>query len=215
MLHRLPIVLAHAVLQEIQERHALAFGASVDHRVIDSHHGIRDGASWPKRRAQIGAGQIRENLFKSAEEEHLVSDDRSTDCSAELLAAKISEGLPVRRARRQRFKPLVMESAAMNLVRTGFSDDVDYAAGGAAEFRVGAACNHLELLHRVQRDGDGRALAAELLAEETVVVIAAVEADVVEDAALAVEVDFITVGPLRDGHARCQDRKSTRLNSSH
>ena len=47
--------------------------------------------------------------------------------------------------------------------------------------------DHLELADRFERDVDGRALAAGLLAEEAVVVVAAVEADVVEDAALAGE----------------------------
>ena len=57
-------------------------------------------------------------------------------------------------------------------------------------------------LHRVERDVDGRALAAHLLAEEAVVVVAAVEADVVEDAALAGERDLVAVRPLHDAHAR-------------
>ena len=47
-----------------------------------------------------------------------------------------------------------------------------------------------------------RALAADLLAEEAVVVVAAVEADVVEDAALAGERDLVAVRPLHDADAR-------------
>ena len=62
--------------------------------------------------------------------------------------------------------------------------------------------DHLELLDRVERDVDRRALAAHLLAEEPVVVVAAVEADVVEDAALAGEGDLVAVGPLHDADAR-------------
>ena len=50
----------------------------------------------------------------------------------------------------------------------------------------------------------GRALAAGLLAEEPVVEVAAVEADVVEHAALAGERDFVAVGALHDAHARRQ-----------
>ena len=85
----------------------------------------------------------------------------------------------------------------MTLVRARLGDDVDDAAGGAAEFGVGAGRDDLELLDRFERDVDGRALPADLLAEEAVVVVAAVEADVVEDAALAGEVDLVAVGSLR------------------
>ena len=85
----------------------------------------------------------------------------------------------------------------MRLVRARLGDDVDHAAGGAAELGVGAGRDDLELLDRFERDVDGGALAAHLLAEEAVVVVAAVEADVVEDAALAGEVDLVAVRPLR------------------
>ena len=79
---------------------------------------------------------------------------------------------------------LVVEQAAVRLVGPRLRDDVDHAAGGAAELGVRAGGDDLELLHRVERDVDGGALSADLLAEEPVVVVAAVEADVVEDAAL-------------------------------
>ena len=90
----------------------------------------------------------------------------------------------------------------MTRVRAGLGDDVDDAAGRAAELGRGAAGDDLELLHRVERDVDRRALTAGLLAEEAVVVVAAVEADVVEDAALPGERDFVAVGPLDDADAR-------------
>ena len=78
-----------------------------------------------------------------------------------------------------------MKNAAVHLVRTRFGDDVDDAARRATELRIRSTGHDLELLHRLQRDVDGRALAAHLLAEEAVVVVAAVEADVVEYAALS------------------------------
>ena len=65
-----------------------------------------------------------------------------------------------------------------------------------------AGGDDLELLDRVERDVDGRALAARLLAEEPVVVVAAVEADVVEDAALSGERDLVAVRSLHDADAR-------------
>jgi hypothetical protein len=77
-----------------------------------------------------------------------------------------------------------MEDASLERVRSRLRDDVDDAAGRAAEFRGSAAGDDLELLDGIQRDVDRRALTTRLLAEESVVVVAAVEADVVEDAAL-------------------------------
>ena len=100
---------------------------------------------------------------------------------------KSCSGLPSEVFDGQTFEPLVMEEAAVRLVGARLGDDVDDAAGGAPELGVGAAGDDLEFLHRVERDVDGGALAAHLLAEEAVVVVAAVQADVVEDAALAGE----------------------------
>jgi hypothetical protein len=56
----------------------------------------------------------------------------------------------------------------------------------------------LKFFYRFERDVYGCALAAELLAEEAVVVVAAIESDVIEDSALAREIDLVAVGPLRD-----------------
>ena len=94
-----------------------------------------------------------------------------------------------------------MEQAAADVVRAGLRDDVDDAARRPPEFRVGAGRDHLELLHRFERDVDGRALPAHLLAEESIVVVAAVEADVVEHAALSREVDLVAVRSLDDADA--------------
>jgi hypothetical protein len=74
-------------------------------------------------------------------------------------------------------------------------DDVDDATGSTTALRVRAAGDDLELLDRVERDVDGHPLAADLLAEEAVVVVAAVEADVVENPALARKGDRVTVRP--------------------
>ena len=73
-----------------------------------------------------------------------------------------------------------------------------------AELGAGAGGNHLKLLDRLERDVDRRALPADLLAEEPVGVVAAVEADVVEDAALAGEVYLVAVRPLHDRDVRRQ-----------
>src|SRR5881628_2251394 len=89
----------------------------------------------------------------------------------------------------------------MEAIGAGLGDDVDYAAGGATKFRVRAAGHNLELLDGFETDVHGSALAAHLFAEEAVVVVAAVEADVVEDSTLAVDVDFVAVGALGDADA--------------
>ncbi len=95
MLDGLAVVLPHASLQEVQERDSLAFRAAVYYGIIDSHHGIRYGARRSERRAQIGAGQLRENLFKGSENEHLVLHDGPAHRAAKLVAAEIGQGLSV------------------------------------------------------------------------------------------------------------------------
>ena len=89
----------------------------------------------------------------------------------------------------------------MKVVGSGLGDDVDDAAGGAAELRVGPAGDDLKFLDGFKGDVNRGSLAAHLLAEETVVIVATVETDVVEDAALAVDVDFVAVRALNDAHA--------------
>ena len=101
----------------------------------------------------------------------------------------------------------------MHGVGSGFGDDVDYATRAAAELRVGAARRDLELLYGFQRDVDRRALAAHLLAKEPVVIVTAVEADVVEDAALPVDVDLVAVRALGDADARSQSEEVFKLAS--
>src|SRR5258707_14183767 len=79
----------------------------------------------------------------------------------------------------------------MDVIRSRLSDDVDYSSGRASEFRIGAACHHLELFHRIQCDVDRGALTAFLLSKESVVVVATVEADVIKNTPLPVEVDLV------------------------
>ena len=88
---------------------------------------------------------------------------------------------------------------AVELVGPRLGDDVEEAAARPAELRVGAIGDHHEVLHRVEVEGERRALAAPLLAEERVVEVGAVHRDVVVDAALAADADLVAVGPLHDG----------------
>ena len=206
MLYRLAVVLSHAVLQEVQEGHPLAFAAGADHGVVGAHDWIRHRTSGPKRRAQIGTGQVGKNLFKRSENENFVLDDRTADRSTKLVAAKVLERFAIRGSRCQRFRAEIFEAASVHLVRSRLCDDVDDASRSAPEFRVGSAGDNLEFLDRVQRDINRRALSAELFSEEAVVVVTPIEADVIEDAALTIEVNFIAIRTLRYGHTgrQCQ-----------
>src|SRR6266481_854426 len=64
----------------------------------------------------------------------------------------------------------------MDYVRTGLGNHVDDPTGGAAEFRGGSGCHYLKLFHGIERNINRRALAAQLLAEEAIVVVAAIRA---------------------------------------
>src|SRR4029450_3775510 len=110
---------------------------------------------------------------------------RTANRPAELLATKILERLAIRCVRCQALDALVVEQRSLHQVRAGLRNDIDDAARGVAELCAGAGRNDLKLLHSLERDVDRRALPAHLLAEEAVGVVATVEADVVEDAALA------------------------------
>ena len=89
----------------------------------------------------------------------------------------------------------------MQYVRAGLGNHVDNSAGGPAEFRGGSGGHYLKLFHGIERNIDRRALAAQLLAEEAIVVVAAIEAHVVEDAALTGKSDFVSIRPLDDTDA--------------
>jgi hypothetical protein len=90
----------------------------------------------------------------------------------------------------------------VHLVRAGLRHHVHEAAARAAELRVRPLGHDHHLLDRVEVEGEGRALAAALLAEERVVEVGAVHRDVVGDALLAVHADLVAVGPLHDRDAR-------------
>src|SRR5215472_15974229 len=103
----------------------------------------------------------------------------------------------------------------MQVIGAGLGDDVYNAAGSAAEFGSGAAGHHLKFLNCIQGNVDGCTLTACLFSEEAVVVITTVEADVVEDAALAGKTDFVAVRALNDGHTRSQGKQVLKFSSQH
>ncbi len=148
--------------------------------------------------AQVRARQVLKNLLKGDEEEGVVVLDRAADVAAELFAVKVRQRLAVGGVGGQGFQPLEVEKASVKFVGARLGDDVDDAARRAPELGGRARRDDLKLLDGVERDIYGGALASGLLAEEAVVVVAAVEADVVEDAALPCEVDLVAVRPLHD-----------------
>ena len=89
----------------------------------------------------------------------------------------------------------------MHYVCTGLGNHVDDPTGGPAEFRGGSGCHYLKLFHGIERNIDRRALAAKLLSEEAIVVVAAIEAYVVEDTTLTGKGDFIAIRTLDDADA--------------
>src|SRR5262249_31406288 len=208
---RQPLVLSKLALEEIQQRKPLTIGAAVDQRFVCGHGRSRNRAWRSDRNAEVGASEIRNDLLKRTEEENLVFYDRSADGSAELLSMKIGEWLVVGGLGRKTLKPLIMKQAAVDGVGARFRDHIYNAAGGSAELGAGSARDHLEFLDRLQGDVDRGALTTCLFAEESIVVVSTVQADVIEYAALSGEVNFVTVRALGDGDAWGQRKQVLKL----
>ena len=124
---------------------------------------------------------------------------------------EVSRRRPVRSVRGQSFQALEVEEAAAHFVRARLGDDVDHAARRAPELRIRAVGHDLEFLHGLKRDVDRRTLAAKLLAEESIVVVAAIKADVVVHASLPTERDLIAVRSLDDAHPGGQREQILKL----
>src|SRR5207245_1619854 len=157
-------------------------------RVVSRDHGRSPrSASRTQRRTQGGAIQALADSLGSSEKEQFVLDKRSPEATTELIATEILQRLSIRCSRSQSFGAEVFEECPVDSVCPRFCNDVDDSAGTAAELRVRPARGNLKFLDSFQRDVNCRALPAHLLAKKTVIVVAAVEADVVEDSALAVD----------------------------
>src|SRR5204863_262657 len=130
----------------------------------------------------------------STEVEVLVGDDRPAERTAVLLLRRrrhLAEGVLFREVA----VPVHVEAAAMVRVAARLGDHVDEAAGGAPELRRVSRRDDLEFLHRFLRKGEGRAraLTAPDAAEERLVVVGTVDADVRVDAALTGERELVTL----------------------
>jgi hypothetical protein len=99
----------------------------------------------------------------------------------------------------------------VNVVRTGLRYDVDDTARCPAVLGTRASCDHRNSLTASSERYRSPHADRRLLAEESIVVVTAIEADIVENAALPGEVDLVTVGALRDAHARRQCQRSSNL----
>ncbi len=115
---------------------------------------------------------------------------------------RLARAVGARRFGRQRIVLVGDVGGAGQLVGARLGDHGDEAGGGAAELGGGAVGDHHEFLHRVEVEGEGRPLAAALLAEEGVVEVGAVDRDVVLDALLAVDRELLAVRALDQRDSR-------------
>src|SRR5256885_3960885 len=126
---------------------------------------------------------------------------------------KTIEWLAVGGICRESFEALEIKCAAVNVVCARFRDDVDDSARSASKLSARSSRNNLKLFHCLQRDVDCGALSAELFAEEAVVVVTAIETDVIKDSALAREIDLIAVRTLRDADVGRECQQIFKLSS--
>ena len=198
--------------EEVEERQALTLGAADDQRFMRriGNDGHRNRAR-AERLTQVGPLEVLVDVLERAEEKHAIALDRAADHPAGLLAVEVGRRSAIRGVRRQSLQALEVKETAVQIIGARLGNDVDHAASGAAELRVGPARHDLEFLDRLQRDVDRRTLAAKLLAEEPVVVVTAVEADVVVHASLAAEGDLVAIRALDDAHSRSEGEKILEL----
>ena len=212
MRDRQPFLLTEPRGEETQEGQPLAVAVPVDQGLVRRQrrrlYRTRRVTDDP---AQVGPLEVAGDAFDGNEIERLVLSQRPADRAAELLAMKILERAAIGELAGQGFDALKVEQAAVGLIGARLGDDVDHAAGCPPELRRRAARNDLELADRLERDVDRRPLPAGLFAEEAVVVVAAVQADVVEGAALPGEGDLVAVRPLDDADARGEGQQILEL----
>ncbi len=206
VLHRVSdrraFLLAKPHRKEVQQRQPLAVAVAVDQGFVGAERRRLDRARGiPELTAQVRTLEVPRDPFECKKEERLVLLDGAAYRPSELLAVEVVQRGSVGEISGQRLDPLEVKERAVRLVRAGLGDDVDHAACGAAELGRRSRRDDLELADGFERDVNGSALTASLLAEEAVVVVAAVEADVVEDPALAGETDLVSIGPLDDADA--------------
>ena len=148
-------------------------------------------------------------LVVSQEEERPVAREGASHGRAELAPSEIrfpaSSSCGVLR---RNLVPLAeVVARAGEIVGARFGDDVDETTGRPAELRGGSLVHDDQLADGVLVEGERGTLSAALFPEEGVVEVGAVHDEVVEDAALAVDVQFVAVRSLGDGRPRGEQRQ--------
>ncbi len=222
MVDRQALVFTEIGFEEVDQHLALAIPIARDLRLsnVASENRIRDPARARPQGLGVVFTQVRPQKvlvdpFRRAEVEKLVLDDLPPRAAAELFALEVRQRCSVRSRRRESLKPLILKQAAVKVLGPGLGDHIHHPAASAAKLRVGAAGNYLEFPHGLERDVHSRALTARLFSKEAVVVVAAIERNVVENASLSIDVDLIAVRPLRNAHARSQCEQIFKLPSQH
>src|SRR5260370_38579796 len=105
--------------------------------------------------------------------------------------------------RGQRLQPLILKQTSMQLIGSRLRDHIHNTASSAAELRVRTAGDHLKLLDGFEGNVDIPPLPAQLLTEESVVLVAAIPADVIEDPTSSVYVHLIATRPLLSAFPWC------------
>ena len=148
-------------------------------------------------------------LIVGQEEERPVAHEGAAQRRARLIPVEVGPSAAApRRKGSGNFVPLPeVVSGAGELVGPRLGDHVDEAARRAAELGGGALIDHHQLLDGVLIECERRALSPALLAEERIVEIGPVDDEVVEDAALAANVELVAVRSLGDGCAGCEERQ--------
>ena len=134
------------------------------------------------------------------EKEGAVAHERAAPGHARLIAIEIGPSAAARlRERRGNLVPLPeVVGRAGECVGARLGDHVDEPASRAAIFGGGALVHDHQLLDGVLIERERRPLSAALLAEKRVVEVRPVDDEVVEDAALAGDVQLVAVRPLRN-----------------
>ena len=140
MRDRQAFLLAEPRREEVQQRESLAVAVAVDQRLVGAERRRLDRARGiPELTAQVRTLEVPRDPFEGEKEERLVLLDRTADRPAELLAVEVVQRGAVGEIAGQRLEPLEVKERAVRLVRAGLGDDVDHAAGGAAELGRRAA----------------------------------------------------------------------------
>ena len=214
VLERKVVRLVHAIV-ELQQEHLAIIGAG-DRREVVAQGATEGGTQECPQRIQRCAGRPR-LLFRLAvdllvvrrEEEQAILHDRSSDGEAELILRKVGiqrDAIALQVARERAVLAVVVHRAAHG-VGAALGDHVHESAGRAPELGAGARVGHHQLLHGVEIERERRPLASALLAEERIVEIRTIDADVVVGATLARDADHVAIRSLRAGHVRRQQRQ--------